>query len=368
MGINGLLYKWLHWEQWHYHRKYIPLYPAWMLLCLRARSLWFFSTSNPSIPFGGFEGEGKEEIYAQLPAGTYPKSVWIEPEEDGGHAFDKIRRGGISFPLIAKPDVGMMGLMCRKLDSEDNWHCYHAAMTVTYIVQEWVAYPLEVSIFYYRMPGAEKGTITGFVKKEGLELTGDGSRTIEALMDDLIGRPGFDAAEWKIKHQHNLLKVLAKGEVYTLAWVANLSRGGRLVSLAAHIDDDLLRVIDSLSHYNNAFYYGRYDIKCRSVEELKQGKAFSILEFNGCGAEPHHIYGNNNNLLQAYRIILHHWNVLYIISRINRKRGVPLWSFKKGLQYLRKAKLHFRKLKELDRRFGEGTTEPQNISGAQKAA
>ena len=27
-----------------------------------------------------------------------------------------------------------------------------------------------------------------------------------------------------------------------------------------------------------------------SIEDLKNGKNFSILEFNGCGAEPNHIY------------------------------------------------------------------------------
>ncbi|MEP6700477.1 MAG: hypothetical protein ABJA85_04150, partial [Bacteroidota bacterium] len=84
------------------------------------------------------------------------------------------------------------------------------------------------------------------------------------------------------------------------------------------------------------------------IGDLKEGKNYSILEFNGSGAEPHHVYGNGNNLLQAYKIILHHWNVLYKISRYNHERGVKYWGFKKGLKFLKEAKKHFRLLKELD--------------------
>jgi len=45
------------------------------------------------------------------------------------------------------------------------------------------------------------------------------------------------------------------------------------------IDEDLLKVFDDLSHYTDKFYYGRYDIKTTSIEDLKQGKNFLVLEF-----------------------------------------------------------------------------------------
>ena len=101
------------------------------------------------------------------------------------------------------------------------------------------------------------------------------------------------------------------GEIYILSYALNLSRGGKLVSLAHEKDDRLLKVFDELSHYTKYFYYGRYDIKCSSIEDLKEGKNFSILEYNGSGAEPHHAYGNGNTLWQAHKIFLHHWKILY---------------------------------------------------------
>ncbi len=79
---------------------------------------------------------------------------------------------------------------------------------------------------------------------------------------------------------------------------------------------NVLKLFDGLSHYTKTFYQGRYDIKCASIEDLKQRKNFFILEYNGCGAEPYHIYGNGNNILEAYKIVLQYWKVLYEISQI----------------------------------------------------
>jgi hypothetical protein len=81
----------------------------------------------------------------------------------------------------------------------------------------------------------------------------------------------------------------------------------------------LVSVFDNISHFTDKFYYGRYDIKTTSIEDLKKGKNFQILEFNGCGAEPNHIYDCNMSLRKAYGVILHHWKVLYKISRYNHR-------------------------------------------------
>jgi hypothetical protein len=205
-----------------------------------------------------------------------------------------------------------------------------------------------VSVFYYRYPHQSRGTITGFLRKEFLEVVGDGRSTISALIDQ-YHRVRFRIEEAKAKNARRLNDVLKDGEIYCLSPTLNLSRGGRLVSLSTEKNDELLKVFDELSHYSRQFYYGRYDIKCSSVKDLKEGKNFIILEFNGCGAEPHHIYGNGYSLLQAYRIVLQHWKVLFRISRINHKSGIDYWGFRRGLLFLKKAKVHFQLLQQLDR-------------------
>lgn len=298
--------------------------------------LFFFTPVNPTITFGGYEGGPKKEIYDQLPPQVYPKSIYIDSSVSFVEAASAMNKNGFIYPIAVKPSIGMMGLMFRKIDNNTELEIYHRTMTAEYILQELIHYPIEVSVFYYRFPGEQKGVITAFTKKEPLEVTGNGTSTLEELMLGFEGRPGFYAEEWKAKHRTRLKDIIPAGDVFKFSWVANLSRGARLISLKNEIDESLCKVFDELSHYSGKFYYGRYDIKCASVEDLKKGQRFSILEFNGAGAEPHHVYGNGNNLFKAFKIIVAHWEVLYKIARVNYKQGVEYWPFRKSMDFQKK--------------------------------
>ena len=152
----------------------------------------------------------------------------------------------------------------------------------------------------------------------------------------------------KHRHEHRLQRVLPKDKHFYLSYAGNHNRGARFIDLHHLADEKLHKIFDDLSHYTNKFYYGRYDIKCMSLDDLKEGGKYSILEFNGCGAEPNHIYDAGLSLGQAYREILKHWKVLYEISKYNHEHGTPYWSFKRGRDFLRQAKRHFRMLEKFD--------------------
>lgn len=346
MDLKNIWYRTTHWETWHYLAKYIPLLPAWLWYCIRSGSVWFFTPSNPTLTFGGFEGESKREMYEQLPDSCYPKSIYLSPLLSFDEAQKFIATNNFDYPFAVKPDEGMMGFMFRKIENADQFKHYHQIMPGDYIVQDLITYPLEVSVFHYRFPDQQKGTITGFLRKEFLQVTGNGRSTLSELIHN-YQRVRFRLDEMKAKHANRLDEIILSGETYILSYALNLSRGGKLVSLAQEKDESLLKIFDTISH-KTSFYYGRYDIKCVSVEDLKKGKNFSILEYNGCGAEPHHIYGDGNTLLKAYKIILDHWKILYKISRHNHKNGVAYWKFNKGFQFLKNAKSHFKVLKRLD--------------------
>jgi hypothetical protein len=343
-------FKMTHWEQWHYNVKYAFLSPVWLWYSLRARSFYFFAPANPGLTFGGFEGGTKKEIYDQLPKECYPNSIYIQANAQPDNILKVMAKNNLSFPVAVKPNIGMMGLMFRKIDDHAQLLTYHETITVEYIIQELIEYPIEVSVFYYRMPGSKKGVITGFVRKEALEVTGDGKSTLEVLMEQLRSRPGFTYDEWKNKHKTRLNDVIPEGEIFKLSWVSNLSRGARLISLQNEKDHKLLQIFDNLSH-SSTLYYGRYDIKCTSIDDLTEGRNFSIIEFNGTGAEPHHVYGNNYNFYNAAKIIIHHWNVLFLIARDNNRQGVKYPTLKEGLMFTKRANRHFKHLRELDKRM-----------------
>jgi hypothetical protein len=299
------------------------------------------------LTFGGFEGESKLEMYNQLPDGSYPKTIFVSQGSSFEELQNKLITAGLQYPIAVKPDVGMMGFLFRKIRNADELKSYHFKMPVDYLVQTLVNYPVEVSVFYYRFPGTAEGNITGFIRKEFLQVTGDGQSTLLELLN-AHPRARLKLEEMKLKHRDSLSSVIPKGVNYVLSMALNLSRGGKLVSLEKEKDRNLVRVFDDISHHAKHFYYGRYDIKTSSINDLKNGKNFLILEFNGSGAEPHHVYGNGNTLLEAYRILISHWKILFEISRSNHKIGYRYWNFVKGYKFLKNAKKHFKVLKQLD--------------------
>ncbi len=143
MPFNKIIYRITHWETWHYLAKYIPLFPAWLWYCLRSRSMWFFTPSNPTLTFGGFEGENKKEMYEHLPPGTYPKTIYVSPSLSFSALEELLNENGFSYPFAVKPDVGMMGFMFRRIENAEQLNKYHSVMQVEYIVQEFINYPLE---------------------------------------------------------------------------------------------------------------------------------------------------------------------------------------------------------------------------------
>jgi len=259
----------------------------------------------------------------------------------------KITEAGFEYPFVVKPDVGMKGILFRKIESEDQLIKYHERIPVEYIVQDLVELPVEVSVFYYRYPDQPKGVVSGFIDKELLQVKGNGSATLKELIES-HPRAKFRMEEMEHRHGHRFERIIPNGEIFFLSYAGNHNRGAHFTNLHTEIDESLHKVFDELSHYTDKFFYGRYDIKTTSIEDLKQGKNFLILEFNGCGAEPNHIYDCGMNLWKAYGVLLIHWNALYRISRYNHKNGVPYWSFKRGWDFLKKSSEHFKMLEKYD--------------------
>ncbi len=207
---------------------------------------------------------------------------------------------------------------------------------------------MEVCIFYYRYPGQPKGVITGMLQKILLQVTGDGVSTLQKLIiNNEKASKYFD--HLRNAHTSYLKKIIPAGEKYILSYAANRHRGAQLVNLEKEIDDRLLDLLDGISNRIDDFFYGRYDVMCKDLESLKQGKDFAILEYNGAGAGPTHIYSNNYSIARAYKELCMHWQRLYEISRINHLRGIKYWPYKKGSDFLRQARWHNENIKELDR-------------------
>ena len=350
MSIKKIFQRLTNWELWNFYVLYAPISPVWFWYCLRSWSMWFFSSSNPTITFGGFEGEGKKEMYDQLPSDLVPRTIYIMHDWIFEDVKKRIAEAGFIFPFIVKPDVGMKGILFRKIENEDQLLKYHERIPVEYIIQEMVQYPMEVSVFYIRHPQDAKGSVTGFLHKIPLQVIGNGKDTLAQLIwyhpkgQKRIG-------EMQSKHKERWNEVIAFGEKYMLSYAANHNRGAHFFDLKEHIDDKLAGIFDKISHDINDFFYGRYDIMCSNVEDLKNGKNFIILEYNGCGAEPNHIYDTGYSLPRAYKEILKHWKALYSICKYNSQQGIKPWPLEKGRKFLAEIKAHFKLIREADKKI-----------------
>ncbi len=313
----------------------------------RSGAVWFFTPSNPKITFGGLLGEPKKEMHGLLPGDLCPVHFNVLPGTPFEELVQKMREMNLNYPVFAKPEVGEQGILVRKLENEEQLRFYHSQVPFEYFIQQSVTYPMEVSLFYYRHPWEKKGHITGFLHKIPLEVTGDGKRN---MLELILGDPKASryAERLKKRHEGKLDFVPQMGEVVKLSNMGNHNQGAHFVDLKDEIDDRLVRILDDISNPIDDFFYGRYDILCSGVEELKNRQGFLILEYNGCGAEPNHFYDTGYTLPKAYAEILKHWKQLSIISRYNRKQGIRYWPFIKGWKFMRQTNKYFKQARLID--------------------
>lgn len=321
----------MHWEYWNSKIIYAPLYPYWLWLSIKARSLYFLTAANPSIRNGGFIMENKSDVYKLLPAHTYPKTVHVEANSSVTHILDKARSAGITYPFIAKPDVGERGLAVKKINDDAALAVYARHMSMSFLVQEYIDYPYEAGIFYYRPHNKETGSITGIVNKEPVTVTGNGINTVAQL----VKQNKRYILQWKQINELNspLMHIVpAAGEEILLLPYGNHSRGSLFTDISQQATPELCNAIDNICRNIPGFHYGRLDIKFRNWEALERGEDIAIIELNGSGSEPTHIYDPKHSIFFAWREIIRHWNMLYDISKENNKRGVSYLSFIKGLR------------------------------------
>ncbi len=328
------------WEYWPFDVVYLPIYCYWAWLALKARSFFFFNTANPTIENGGFLMESKKKIYDQMEEGSYPKTFLINDLTSFNHCIQKIQSNEIVFPIIAKPDIGLRGLQVKKLNNIDDLLEYHSHSKVAYLLQEYINYPNEVGIFFYKMPGDLQGTISGIVGKEFLTVIGNGQSTIEELIIQ-NDRYFLQLDQLRNNYGKTLENILPKNDLLTLVPYGNHARGAKFIDLTHLADAQLNNTINSICNKIPQFYFGRMDIKYNDWNELKEGKHFSIIELNGAGSDPTHIYDPKHSIFFAWKEIIKHLNILFRISRINKERlQLNYMTTKEGMDMLKANKAH----------------------------
>lgn len=306
----------------------IPTIFIWLYFAIKARSLFFFSSVNPSIETGGMLGESKACILDLIAEPYIPTSILVNHINlDFNKLSDLIASNKLDYPIIAKPNVGERGIQVQKINNFQELEVYAAKSKVDFILQNFVEYDVELSILYWRCPHEDKGHISSVCEKELLHVIGDGkSAVVDLLKQNTRGRLQIKRLT---KHNPDLIKYVPnRNEKLVVEPIGNHSRGTKFIDRNDWIDEDLVSVFDTISSTMHGVLFGRFDLKCSSLEALKEGKDIRIVEFNGVSAEPAHIYDPKHTWKYAYKELYKHWEIIYTISEKQRNLGFPSMSFK----------------------------------------
>lgn len=317
---------------------YWPMVIYGPYLAIRLKHPCFFTPINPAMEAGGMGMESKFKTLSMLPREYCPQSVFIPDGTSAKKVAQQIQESGLEFPLIVKPDIGFRGRLVEKVHDLAALQAYIARYPLDFLVQEFLDYPEEFGVFYFRMPGEERGKVISLTLKEFLYVTGDGRSTVRALIESKP-RALLQLERIQTDHPELLDDIPRSGERVRLGEIGNHSKGTSFINGNDLIDEQLNDFFDGFCKKIDGFYYGRFDIKCESLESLRKGKNFKIIELNGVFAEPTHIYdASRMTYFEALRTIMRHWKLIQEAALRNYQRGIapmPLPDMMKILKGIR---------------------------------
>jgi hypothetical protein len=336
--LVGGLKRLLRWEFWPPYVFYPPVIAYVVYLGIRFRSFTLFTAANPAMPAGGFVGESKHEILRNLKrAGrALPCSTVLrmgEPADRVERAKAFMEKHQLSFPVVLKPDVGQRGSGVVIVRSSQQLQEYLGQVTSPTILQEYVP-GKEFGVFYVRYPGDVDGRVFSVTEKRMPVVIGDGCRTLEELIlaDD---RAVCMADFYLRKTSQRAREVPRSGENVQLVEIGTHCRGAIFLDGSYAITPALRETIQRIADSFDGFFFGRFDIRVPSVEDLMAGRSLKVIELNGVTSEATHIYDPKLSLFNAYRVLFEQWRIAFEIGQRNRERGARVSSVRGLLKMIR---------------------------------
>ena len=318
---------------------YLPLVFNWFRLGLKYRCLTLPTAANPNIFTGGMWGETKSSYLFDV---DRTQRNWIADFvvvrrgqgaaswcADWQRALRDLAGAGIDFPVVAKPDIGWHGHGVQRIDDQTQLRDYVARFPERsgLILQRFVPHAAEAAVLYARFSGEANGRILSLTFRYLPHVVGNGRSTVHELICS-------DArAQWKsslhlgVDPSHrgvdrsDLRRIPARGEVVRVALIGNQRIGALYRDGRRQITAALEARFDAIARSMNEFYYGRFDLRFKSVEALMRAEDFAIVEINGIGGEAIDAWDPRLSIREVYRRLADQQRLLFMIGERNRARG-----------------------------------------------
>jgi hypothetical protein len=276
------------------------------------------------MPAGGLIGESKGDILDAVGLREFVARYHrLRGDTGNGEALSAIRTfmqsEQLTYPIVLKPDCGQRGEGVRVAHCERDVRTYLERIPGDLIVQEHIPGP-EYGIFYYRLPGEERGQIFSVTEKYMPTITGDGVHTLE----DLVCLDRRAACQEKAYHHANRdrwQEVIPAGKTVPLVEIGTHCRGAIFLDGEREVTEALAESNDRNSPSYPGFYFGRLDVRCLDGQSIGAGSGYRVLEINGVTSEATHIYDPKYNVWHAYRVLFRQWSLAFDIGRRNHRRG-----------------------------------------------
>jgi hypothetical protein len=311
------------WPDWLF---YFPVAVHWIALGLRYGNFMLPTAANPNVTAGGLCGEQKSEILDQVQGRVRDllacyTTVRAQP---GGveETEAAMAAAAISYPVVAKPNVGCNGTGVRLLWNQQDLARYLTAFPTgeSIVVQEFVPHEGEAGVFYVRHPDDGEGRITSITLKHAPAVIGDGRSTLKQLIlaDPRAGRvPDL----YLPRLVQRLNEVPPQGQSVRLVFVGNHCKGSIFEDGTHLVTPALTQSFERIARAVAGFHFGRIDVRYSSLAALLRGEGFRILEINGAGSEATHIWDPRTKLRDAWRAQFFHYGAAFSIGAANRARG-----------------------------------------------
>lgn len=291
-------------EYWPWPLIYLPVFPVALWHAVRTGRAAFFTNVNPGIDLGGFFGERKSEILAQLPRCAYPTTLLVEPGTPFHAVEERMREVRLTLPLIMKPYVGERGTGVMVVRNTDELRALLSDTHQPQLLQELVTWPAEFGLMFVKDPTSRRTTLLSITAKTFLSVTGDGRSSVE----DLLKRTwrGTKQVQRLREYRKELLdSIPGAGEGVVVEPIGNHCRGTVFRDGRGLATVELERAVDGILARAEGIHYGRLDVRSPNEEALKQG-LFIVMELNGVTSEPGHIYDPSFTIFQCWKELLRH--------------------------------------------------------------
>jgi len=297
---------------WFFH---VPIFPYFLFLSLKRGSLAFFTNINPNIYTGGFTNSSKIDALKGIDSKWLPKLAYFSK-----NTFDivekELSKQKIDYPMILKPNKGERGLGVIKINNRKELIIALNKTNSDFIIQEFIDYPLEFGVLYYRNPKTDKPDISSICFKEMPFVIGNGKDELQVLI-----RKKYNSIEFENINSQNKNRIIGNNEQFFLEYVAHRSKNCTFKNFNHIYSKKLIETFSSITSKMENFHFGRFDIKVNKVEDLIYGNDLKILEVNGANSQPIHIFDPDYSFYKCYRDLHAHWYLIYQISKKNSSMG-----------------------------------------------